>query len=361
MASRINRRSFNTLLASGLTVGATFGLTARRAVAATTSITVLNWKGYGTDEAWALKAFAAATGVEVKHDYFNSEPEMLTKLQTNPGAYDVVLINSARTQQAQAAGLLDPIDLAAAPNAKDLAPALKTHPNLMVDGKTYGLSWLWGMNSLAIRTGKVTGADSFAIFLDPKYAGRLAPLDDAATEIAVGALLTGQDINNPKDMKAIGDKLKAMKTNVKLLWSSEDEWNKAFAADAFDISVFWSGAAVRSKKQSKLPVDFIVPKEGAIGWLDGLSIPKSSKNKDAALKFINFMIDPKFYVAWATQAGAPASANTAAMGQLPDDDLNKQIHKPEYLSKLQFMSPMPDDRRQAISDLWEEVKAGYAK
>src|SRR5260370_40717223 len=97
-------------------------------------------------------------------------------------------------------------------------------------------------------------------------------------------------------MKSIGDKLKAMKTNVKLLWSSEDEWNKAFAADAFDISVYWSGAAVRSKKQSKLPVEFIVPKEGAVGWLDGRSGPKSSKKKGADLHVTNYMIHPKFYV-----------------------------------------------------------------
>lgn len=360
MTHQVNRRGFNTFLASGL-AAASLSFRPRQARAATSDITVLNWKGYGTDEAFALKDFAAATGITVKHDYFNSEPEMLTKLQTNPGVYDVVLINSARTQQAQSAGLLEAIDLAALPNAKDLAPALKAHPNLMADGKTYGLSWLWGMNSLGVRHGKVVNADSWTIFLDPKYAGRLALLDDTATSIGIGALLTGQDINNPKDLAAIGDKLKAMKQNVKLLWSSEDEWNKAFAADAFDVSVYWSGAAVRSKKKNNLPVDFIVPKEGAIGWLDGLSIPASSTKKDAALKFLNYMIDPKFYVTWSTQAGAPASANIAAMDQLPADDLNKQIHKPEYLTKLQFMSPVPDERRQAFNNLWEETKAAYAK
>ena len=75
MASNINRRSFNNLLASGLTVAASSGLMLRRASAAT-DITVLNWKGYGTDEAFALKAFADATGVTVKHDYFNAEAEI---------------------------------------------------------------------------------------------------------------------------------------------------------------------------------------------------------------------------------------------------------------------------------------------
>ena len=361
MTLKLSRRRFNTLV--GTTIGATAmsGILHGGAVAATTEITVLNWKGYGTDGAFAVKEFAAQTGVAVKHDYFNSEPEMLTKLRTNPGAYDVVLINSARTQQAQAEGLVDPIDVTAVPNAKDLVPNLKDHPNLLVGGKLYGLAWVWGMNSLAVRHGKVAGADSFAIFLDPKYAGRLALLDDSATAIGIGALLTGQDINAPKDLKAVADKLKAMKANVKLLWSSEDEWNKAFAADAFDISVYWSGAAVRSKKEHNLPVDFVVPKEGAIGWLDGLSIPSSSTKKEAALKFINYMIDPTFYAAWAKQAGAPASANEKAMAQLPADDLSRQVHKSEYLASSQLMSAMPDKRRQDFADTWEEVKAFYAK
>ncbi|HME86270.1 MAG TPA: extracellular solute-binding protein [Roseiarcus sp.] len=361
MTSHLSRRTFNALLSSALGGGllATYG--SRRARAATTEITVLNWKGYGTDEAFALKAFADATGIAVKHDYFNAEAEMLTKLRTNPGAYDVVLINSARTQQVQADGLIDAIDLAALPNAKDLAAPLRDHPNLQVDGKPYGVAWLWGMTSLAVRHGKVADAQSWAIFSDPKYAGRLALFDDSITQVGIGALLTSQDINNPKDLKAITATLKAMKPNVRLMWSSEDEWNKAFAADAFDISDYWSGAAARSIKLHSLPLDFIVPKEGAIGWLDTLAVPSSSTKKAAALRFINYMIDPKFYVIWATQSGAPASTNTAAMNALPADDLSHKIYKPEDLAKLKFMSALPDDRRQAFNDVWDEVKAFYAK
>ncbi|CAM5769606.1 spermidine/putrescine ABC transporter substrate-binding protein [Labrys miyagiensis] len=355
MSYQINRRRFTAALGGAVLAGAW----ARPGFAEAKEITVLNWKGYGTDEAFALKAFADATGITVKHDYFNSEPEMLTKLRTNPGAYDVVLINSARTQQAEGEGLIDPIDLTAISNAQGLAPALKEHANLKVDGKVYGVAWLWGMNSLAVRKG--ISADSWAIFSDPKYAGKLALFDDAVTSVGIGALLTGQDANDPKDLKAVTDALKAMKANLKLTWSSEDEWNKAFAANSFDISVYWSGAAVRSIRQHNLPVEFIVPKEGAIGWLDSLAVPVSSTKKEDALKFINYMIDPTFYLTWAKEAGAPASANQSAMEQLPADDLNRQIHKAEYLTKLTFMAALPDDRRQAFNDLWEEVKAFYAK
>ena len=61
---------------------------------------MLNWKGYGADEPWAIEAFEKATGHKVVNDFFNSEQEMLTKLRTNPGLYDVVMINAAFNDQA---------------------------------------------------------------------------------------------------------------------------------------------------------------------------------------------------------------------------------------------------------------------
>ncbi|MCW6509955.1 ABC transporter substrate-binding protein [Lichenifustis flavocetrariae] len=357
MVVRLDRRQFTQTMGAGLAATA-WGLGPVRA--ADKTITVLNWQGYGTDEKFAVKKFQEMTGYEVKHDYYNAEPEMLTKLRTNPGAYDVAILNTARDSQAQAENLIDAIDLTKVPNAAGLADTFKTHPNITIDGKTYGVPWVWGMNALAVRRDKVTGVDSYNVFTDPAYVGRCALFDDAVTGIAMAALLTGQNINNPADMKKIGDTLKTFKKNVKLLWSSEDEWNKAFGGGAFDISVYWSGAVARSQKLHNLAVDFLIPKEGAIGWLDNLCLPATSTKKEQGLAFINYMIDPKFYVDWVTGSGAPASANSAAMNELPATDLNRQIHKPEYLSKIQFMGTLPDDRRQAYNDLWEEVKAYYA-
>lgn len=321
-------------------------------------ITVLNWQGYGTDEPWALANFKAATGIEVVSDYFSSEPEMLTKLRTNPGVYDVVLINSARTTQASGEGLLEPIDLARIRNAAALTPALRDNANLAEDGAVYGVSWVWGMNALGVREGQKP--DSFAAMADPAYAGRVAMFDDATSAVGLGALMTGQDINDPADLGKVAAFLKSMKPNIKLLWSSEDQWNKSFAAKEFDISLYWSGAAVRSRRTYKLPVDFIVPKEGAIGWLDGLSVPADAPNAEAALQFINYMIDPAFYTEWATKVGAPASASDAAMQALPADDLNRLVHKPDYIRTLNIQSPLPDERREGFNNLWQEIKAFYA-
>ncbi|HXQ41491.1 MAG TPA: hypothetical protein VN821_09490, partial [Candidatus Udaeobacter sp.] len=88
------------------------------AMAAIPTLHVLNWQGYGTDEAWALKIFEDRYKCKVVHDYFNSEPEMLTKLRTNPGVYDVVLVNSSFTQQAAKEGLIQAIDTSKITNWK---------------------------------------------------------------------------------------------------------------------------------------------------------------------------------------------------------------------------------------------------
>jgi spermidine/putrescine transport system substrate-binding protein len=324
---------------------------------------VLNWQGYGTDEDWAVAAFSERTGVKVIHDHFNSEQEMLTKLRTSPGTYDVVLINSAFTGQAIEEKLIQPIDTAKITNYKNLSETLREAAPFHKDGNTYAVAWVWGVTSFAYNTEVVTTApDSIEALWDPQYAGKIGWRDDAVEAVQMAALATGQDMNKPADLEKIKEKLRALKPQIKTYWSSEDEWNKAFAAKEFIVSVYWSGSASRSKKAFGLPVEFVIPKEGAIGWLDGLSIATGAPNPDAAHAFIDYMISPEFYVTWDTNVGAPASSNAAAMEMLPEDALNRMLlNDPEVQKRLQFMAPMTDEQRQEYSELWEEVKTYFSQ
>ena len=155
--------------------------------AAAQEIRVLNWQGYGTDEAWALEIFEAETGISVVHDYFNSEQEMLTRLRTNPGAYDVVLINAAFTGQAVDEGLIEPVDPSLISNFDDLSADLRDHPYLGRDGEVYGVSWVWGATSYAVNTDVFEEVPtSIEILWDPDHAGHVGWRDDAVESGAVG-------------------------------------------------------------------------------------------------------------------------------------------------------------------------------
>ncbi|TIP74605.1 MAG: ABC transporter substrate-binding protein [Mesorhizobium sp.] len=319
---------------------------------------VLNWKGYGADEPWAIAAFEKATGNKVVNDFFNSEQEMLTKLRTNPGLYDVVMINAAFNNQAMAEKLIQPIDVSKIPNYADISPDKANSPMLARDGKVYGVPWVWGLTALAINEKAFeTPPTSIAEMWDPAHKGRVTIRDDAVEAVQFGAIATGQNINDIKDMEAVKAKLTSLIPQIKTFWSSENDWNQMVASNQINIGTYWSGSADRAKTHFKLPVSLVIPQEGAVAWLDAFSIPVGSKNVAGAEAFINYMIDPGFYVEWVTKVGAPVSANTKAVAALPEDAFNRKVMgDPAVAKRIQFQAPITDAQREAYLALWQELK-----
>jgi spermidine/putrescine transport system substrate-binding protein len=134
------------------------------------------------------------------------------------------------------------------------------------------------------------------------------------------------------------------------------------AAGDYDIATYWSGSAARSKKAMGLPVEFVVPAEGAIGWFDGLCIATGAPDPNGAAAFIDFMVDPEFYVRWDNEIGAPASANEQANLALPADAMNRAVlGDPAVVERLQWMAPLSDEQLQANQELWDEVKTSFVQ
>lgn len=319
---------------------------------------VLNWKGYGADEPWAIEAFEKATGHKVINDFFNSEQEMLTKLRTNPGLYDVVMINAAFNDQAFAEGLIQPIETSKIGNYADLGEEKAKSPMLNHDGKVYGVPWVWGLTSIAVNDKAFDKTPtSIQVMWDPAHKGRVVLRDDALEAIQFGAIASGQNINDIKDLDAVKAKLSSLMPQIRTFWSAENDWNQMVAANQIDVGTYWSGSAGRAKKNFKLPVTFVVPEEGAVGWLDAFSIPKGSKNVEGAEAFINYMIDPAFYVEWDNKVGAPVSANTKAVAGLPADAFNRTVMgDPAVAARIQFQAPVSDADRENYLQLWQELK-----
>lgn len=320
-------------------------------------IRVLNWQGYGTDLDWAIAAFTERTGHTVVHEYFTSEQEMLTKLRTNPGAYDVVLVNSAFTGQAASEGLLAPIDTSKITNFADLDPGLTGNEDLNPGGALLGVPWTWGLTSIAVNTGDFpTAPTSLSLMWDPALKGRVSIRDDGLEAVQFAAMASGQNINDIKDMDAVKEKLTTLLPQITTFWGSENDWNQFMAAGDFAVATYWSGSASRSIAKG-LPIAFVVPEEGAIGWLDGLSVPASSTHQDAALAFIDWMVDPAFYTKWDAE-GAPATSNVKAAAALPDTSFNRKVlGDPAVVAKVQFMRPVSDENREAYLKLWQDLKA----
>ena len=351
---------------AGLVVGlAVLGFVSAANVAEATAneVRVINWKGWGTDEAWAVAEFEKETGAKVVHDYITSYPEVFTKLRTNPGYYDVVVLNAAFVGQAAKEGLIQPIDTAMVPNYADLYPDMRDSTQLNIDGKAYAVAWIWGGTSVTYDTNVfATAPTSLEVLWDPKHANRVCWRDDPEDSVRFTALALGQNPDQPQDMGAIREKLRALKPQIKSFWKSEDEWRKLVAAKECDLSIFWTSSAEKAVVADNLPVSYFVAKEGAIGFRDGLTVATNAPNEKAANAFINYMISKSFYAGWVKAGGAPVSANAKAMEQVPESSLTRQIlATPENLKRINFKGPLSEEQRQAYLDLWQETKAYFAE
>ena len=162
-----------------------------------------------------------------------------------------------------------------------------------------------------------------ASLTDDKYKGRIAIYDYYLPVIGMAALAIGKKTAEltEADLPAIKEVLLKMKANAKLV-SDVVASQTALATGEVDILVGggeWVTAGIAKENPD---LDFSIPKEGAVLWSQSLAMFKDSKNKDMALKFIQYIMSPEGQARLATSScywGMPAS-KTAALDRRAEED-----------------------------------------
>jgi spermidine/putrescine transport system substrate-binding protein len=320
-------------------------------------LTVVSWKDYGSDSQEVIDYFEQTYDCKIVHVYMASEEELLTKLRTGGvGEFDVVLPNASILPMAINEGLIQPIDTSRIESYDNLFDKFKRVDENMKDGRLYAVPWVWGSTSIAYNTEMISGEiDTIDVLWDEQYAGNIAFRDDYNDAVMAAAIALGQDPNNPSDLEAIKEKLIEQKPLNRTYWKTGDEFSKLFANKQIAVGMMWSGQAAAMKLNGE-PIEYIIPKEGAIGWVDNWAIVKDAPNEDMAYAFIDYMIGYEFQKAWVT-SGGPAPVNREVA-----DDLDPQFVKDNNLgekaiNKLHFMAYRDRETKKNWNELWQEVKA----
>ena len=101
----------------------------------------------------------------------------------------------------------------------------------------------------------------------------------------------------------------ARKKNIAQFWSNENEAQGAFRVNGCVVGQTWDSSAAALGKEG-LPIGYVAPKEGALAWMEGVSIPSGAENVDQAYAFINFMLTPEAGAAYTNAT----SINSTAVG-----------------------------------------------
>ena len=334
-----------TLLAAVAALGLIGPIATARAAE---ELRILAWQGYADDD-WVAE-FEKETGAEVSVVFAQTDDEIWSKIKGSEGEdFDLFAVNTSELQRYIDAGLAVPHDLAKIPNQQQTLPQFRDLAQVRGverDGKVYGIPFAFDSIGLIYDTTKVDPPPtSMNVLWDPKYQGRILLYDASAHNFSFAALAEG--IENPFDLTdaqlaEIKGKLIELQKNALSYYQSSDEALQIYNSN--DVALIFANFGqqqLKLMKDSGAPIAYVVPKEGALAWLDTWALSKGAKNPELAEKWVDFVLQKKISDALTQRNGFGNTVTPLATAN-PDD-------------KLVYLLPVENFQKR--SDLWNEVKA----
>lgn len=133
-----------------------------------------------------------------------------------------------------------------------------------------------------------------------------------------------------------------------------DEIFPKMTAGEAALAPYYAGDAVTMIGDNP-DLDFVVPKEGTNRFVDAMVVPKSSKNKDLAEQFINFMLEEDVALANIEYIGY--STPMSNVKELLDEEVQNSFSYPdeEVLSRCETFVNLDEETTAYMQDSWTGV------
>lgn len=338
-------------------------------------VNVYNWSDYVAET--TLADFSKATGIKVVYDVYDANEVLETKLLAGGSGYDVVF-PSARPngERLVKGGMLRALDLKLLPNHKNLDKAILA---ALVDadpGNRHLVPYMWGTTGIGYNVDKVkaalgasTAIDSWRVLFDPASAAKLKGcgisfLDDEIEAFAAALLFQGRDINatGAAEIADVAKLYAQIRPNIKYFQSSQ--YINDLANGDLCIAMGYNGDVLQARDRAAevkrgVNIRYVIPREGAVRWIDTAAIPADAPHPLNAHKFINYLLDPKVIAAISNHVSY-ANAN-AASKPLVDSAVRDDpgIYPPAAVeAKLKTTRVLSSAEKRARVRAWTKIKTG---
>ncbi len=310
----LSARSFSrrTMLKSAAAAGAVVAagpMIVKDAFSSSGELNLLMWSDEFPDP--VIPNFEKASGIKVNQTPFSQNEEQINKLQATGGeGFDLCQPTANRAPQYKDLAVLAPFDTNKLKNMSALIPSMIGNSQGLWtwDGGLYHLPHCWGSEALSFRTDLYKGdltKLSYGSLWDEEVKGHTQGRGHSFL-LGIGLWwdYTGKQPSNRmvdgyKDeasFKKLWDPILAFaiehKPWVKQFWDSADNTKSGLMENDVWIGQTWDGPPLTLKKEGK-QVSYQAPVEGAIVWLDGVSLMKSAQNVDQVYEFINYLHTPE--------------------------------------------------------------------
>ncbi|WP_016697272.1 polyamine ABC transporter substrate-binding protein [Actinoalloteichus spitiensis] len=314
-----------------------------------------NWTDYVDED--TIPGFEDETGISVTYDNFSSNDELEAKLAAGASGYDLIVPSDNFLRRFLRSDLLRPLDHDLIPNLGNLERRFREAE--YDPGNRYSVPWAWGTTGLAFSRQALGGADvtSLDAFRLAAARGRSVLLDEARDAMALGLLGAGHDPNttDPGELEDAVEYLLDLKSVLGQITSDVIE---PLASGQAPLAQAWSGDVFQAMETNP-DLDFVIPEEGGLSWVDVLCVPRSAPHAANAHRFIDHILRPEVggRLANAIQYGSP----NAAARPFVDEELlaDERIYpSAEALARVPFTRDLGPEIEGRYADAWTRVKTG---
>jgi spermidine/putrescine-binding protein len=125
-----------------------------------------------------------------------------------------------------------------------------------------------------------------------------------------------------------------------------------------EIRFGWAYDAALAQ-ESNMPIEYIIPKEGTILWMDNFIIPANANNPRGAELFLNFILQPQIAAQIVNESFYPMAVDGTEPFVLPEILQNPVIFPDDnQLQKAEITLPLRPDRKWIYDDIWADFMEG---
>lgn len=287
------------------------------------------------------KKFEQQTNIAIHIDYIDSDEGLESKLLTGKAEYDLVYPSTPYVFRHIQMGLykaLSPNDI---PNLNHIDDGFLK--DFSTKGQLYALPYLWGTSGFAYDVETFDQAfpgqsiNSWSYMFDPENLKKISGKGVAATASG-NELFCAIHFWKGKQLSDITEY--AIQSNFATAHVARPYWRvfltseaaiQALGSGEVALAFMWSGDALSAQKLSSLRhkrIQYVIPKEGALMWIDSLAVPHNAPNASAAYQFINFILEPE-HMAEVTNYVKFANTNSRSKKFIHSELLNNNIIYPD--------------------------------
>jgi spermidine/putrescine transport system substrate-binding protein len=332
---------------------AMFGLSAAT-VQAEGELSIYHWFEYIPQE--LLDKFSKAHDIEVTMDTYDSNEAMLAALKAGRlGSYDVAVPGDYMVKILAGEGMLDTFERSELSNFGNIEEQW-----IDVDfdpGRKSSIPYQYGTTGFMVNREVFTGdIDSLSIIFDPpdELKGKINVLDSQGEVIALASMYLDipQCSSDRDQLKQLNDTLLSAKAH----WASfgSDTAKDVLVSGDAKAGMIYNGFGAKARGEND-KLEYAFPKEGYVFWMDNVVLLKDAPNRDNALKFMNFLLEPENAAA-ITNYAQYISPVAGAMALASEDVKQAPELNPPADQSGQFVATCEKEVQELYDRIWTNLK-----